>query len=106
MSLTILLILNIVAAFTLIFTFEPLSERLEVAAEGLQHKGEGSSTDDEKRMSYLEHAIPSIASDALHVRRVVQLCALLLFANAVLCWFMRRHLTKRSSEPAPGVSVL
>lgn len=92
-SLTILFILNLIAAGTLIVKVESLIEGVEVAADSLPRfvkelaKPDIDSSDRFQKLA--DHQVSSIERNrdyAQHVRVVVQLTALLLVINAAFFW--------------------
>jgi len=91
--LTILLLVDAIAAFVLIVQVESVIESIEVAAESLPPivKVVAKPDADKRQMDYIEHSLVSKRDHAQHVRVVVQAVGLLLLVNAGVCWFVRRR---------------
>ena len=101
--LTILLVLDVIAAIALIFRVESLIESVEVTADNLpQFLKEFAKTDSEAFQRVVDHEVSYIERTrdySQHVRVVVQLVGLLLVVNAGFFWYVRRRWPARLASP-------
>lgn len=92
---------NLVAAVLLIFSFEPLSETVEVANEKAIPILRQLPDQHDQQVNYVERMLASMQTRATRARTVVRLIAAWLLVNAGFYWGLRRRLQAEKTRLSP-----